>query len=352
MQGLDRRYSYYVLYASFGDKWCILSYLESHLSLYPDSRILASDIDRHLVGVFLSSETIQQRFIFVDRQLLTHFSSLFNPSGASSAPLADPGISTGLKLTVSSFFMKHGLPPASIRHLHVVKYPYFNDLINLHGVSYGTLLKTILYLPNGTRPAVPSQYSEADYRELEQLLGRFSRRQADVSTSAILFNAINFSHSSLSSRQISLILQLLVSQGFTVLLNLSQATPELSRVLLEVAADYDCVQPITIPGRLLALVSDHVTAVIGVLGGAMNIAVQFSHSHVLSLQTPALWAGCSEDELLGPWGKERIWEWIDQDWPCLRPGRIVRNVFIGDPELLSHENLSFVIGEFMASIQP
>ena len=101
----------------------------------------------------------------------------------------------------------------------------------------------------------------------------------------------------------------------------------------------------------MALVYNNVDAVVGVLGGAMNVAVQFSKAHILSLQTPAIFTGCSEDELYREWGKENYWKWVDQDWPCMHPGRVLENRFIGNPKLLSDETLASEILCFLAMIQ-
>jgi hypothetical protein len=222
-------------------------------------------------------------------------------------------------MIVTSFFLDHGLPPGAFRHLHIVYYPYFNELSGLHGVSYATLLKVLLYLPAATKSSLPAYYSEHDYLAAKGISRSSSLNASSPLLPAVLFNVVNFSQVPLATAQICLLTSLLEDHGYRVLLNVTQSA-DFEELTSLVASNHREAVFVSVPPTLLALVCDKVHAVIGVLGGAMNVAVQFSGSHVLSLQTPAMFTGCSEDELLGEWGKEKIWEWVDQDWPCLHPG--------------------------------
>ena len=53
LQELDRRLNYFLLHASFGDKWFILSLLPAHFENYPTSRVIAGTKDRELVELFV-----------------------------------------------------------------------------------------------------------------------------------------------------------------------------------------------------------------------------------------------------------------------------------------------------------
>lgn len=347
---LDKEKNYFLLHASYGDKWCILSFLGEHFKLYPNSYVITCHSDRELIRIFFGVATTDTRFIFISQNDLDTLSGYFRPVSLTTVPLADMWYTDGCKMTVTPFFVDHGLPPGTIRHLHVVYYPYFNELYNLHGVSYATLMKLILYLPAAARPSPPVFYSAQDYRAAKAIVNEIpasvtSRRHAP----AVLFNAVNFSQASLSLSQISLLSSALEDNGYRVLLNVSQSADSEEFASL-VATRHPEAVLVSIPPTLLALVCDNVHAVIGVLGGAMNVAVQFSRSHVLSLQTPAMFTGCSEDELLGEWGKENIWTWVDQDWPCLHPGRVVVNTFIGDPSVLSDESLAHALHSFLIQL--
>jgi hypothetical protein len=343
---LSREKNYFLLHASYGDKWNVLSFLEEHFSIYPNSLVVARHQDRELIQIFLGQDRTAERFIFIDQDLLNHLSSYFRPVSMLSMPLADTWCTEGCKHTITPYFINHGLPPSSFRHLHLVYYPYFNELYNLHGVSYGKLLRLILYLPATSKSRQPSFYSDQDVRSAEAISRCANSNSSSPFLPAVLFNVVNFSQAPLSTTQISLVTSTLEKNGYRVLLNVTQSASSEELETL-VASHHSESVLVSIPPTLLALVCENVHAVIGVLGGAMNVAVQFSSAHVLSLQTPSVGTGCSEDELLGEWGKERIWEWVDQDWPCLHPGRVVVNKFIGDPTTITVKTLSETVQSFL-----
>lgn len=346
---LNKDKNYFLLHASYGDKWLILSFLPEHFNLYPNSFVIACHQDRGLIEIFLGPSITADRFIFIDQEHLNNLSSFFRPVSMISMPLADIWYTEGCKMVVTSFFLSRGLPPGSIRHLHLVHYPYFNELYSLHGVSYGTLLKVLLYLPASAKSCPPTYYSQQDYQAAKVISCSSSSSSASPLLPAVLFNVVNFSAMPLAAAQISLLTSMLEKHGYRVLLNVSQSDGSEELSSLVVAQHRETVL-VSVPPTLLALVCDNVHAVIGVLGGAMNVAVQFSGSNVLSLQTPAIFTGCSEDEFLGEWGKENIWEWADQDWPCLHPGRVVENKFIGDPEILGDADLVDAVKPFLEKI--
>lgn len=345
---LDKDKNYFVLHASYGDKWCILSLIPEHLRIYKSSIIIASYQDRELVELFLGAELTASKFIFIYGQALQKLSYYFCPVSMLAAPLADTWYVEGCKHTVTSFFIEHGLPPGTIRHLHFVYYPYFNDLHNIHGVSYGKLLKTILYLPAASQPSIPSHYGEDDSQHAQAISA--SCRSGSVSSDlpAILLNVVNFSHAPLDSDQVSLIINTVEANGYRVLINTTQGGNAVDSQS-PYSAHQNSVE-VEIPARLMALVCNNVKAVIGVLGGAMNVAVQFSGTHVLSLQTPSLGTGCPDDELYGEWGEDKYWEWVDKDWPCLFPGRVVLNKYIDDPKTLNNDALREVIQSFLQKL--
>lgn len=320
----------------------------SHFRFYQNSFVIACHEDRELIEVFLGKAIIDERLFFIDRESLNHLSGFFRPVGMLSTPLADTWLGADGTLTVTPSFLVHGLPSGTIRHLHIVRYPYFSDLFCLHGVSYGSLLRTVLYLPATAKPCFPAYYRSRDY-VMASAIAKSCNYAGFLSSSspAFLFNVVNFSHASLSASQISLLISVLEAGGYRVLLNVSQSDG-LEELEAAVAARHHDAVFVSVPPELLALVCDSVFAVIGVLGGGMNVAVQFSHSHVLSLQTPAMFMGCSEYELLGEWGNERIWEFYDRDWPCLREERIVQNKWIGDPLALSDEQLRDTMTDFLS----
>jgi hypothetical protein len=71
---------------------------------------------------------------------------------------------------------------------------------------------------------------------------------------------------------------------------------------------------------------------------------------LLSLQTPALGTGCAEEDLFAGKAKRNLWKLADQDWPCLHPGRIMQNEYVGDPAVLSCEKLAATIKVFLQEV--
>jgi hypothetical protein len=346
---IDRQLNYFVLHASFGDKWFILSLIQAHLDLYGTSRVIAAASDRPLVELFVGPEVASKRFIFVEEATLSRLSSFFRPPSKVSTQIADSWFRPGCMHTITPFLVENGLPPGTIRHLHLCYYPYFNELFNLHAVSYLTLLKTLLYLPFSTKPMMPRFYIEEEYQTAEEIVRSSRATERSEPSPVLLFNVVAFSHAALDLKHVWDVVSIAESAGFRVLVNAAQSKDE--RGIHEVVSRSRCSEVVSVPPRLLALVSERVYCVIGTLGGAMSIAAQFSRSHLLSLQTPALGIGCSEDDLFAGKAKERLWQWADKDWPCLHPGRIMENRYVGDPSLLTLEDLQQIIEPFLAKVK-
>jgi hypothetical protein len=342
----DRQLNYFVLHASFGDKWFILSLIQAHLDYYPASRVIAAATDRGIVELFVGKEVAAEKFIFIEQATLNRLSSYFRPISKVSTQIADSWFAPGCLHTITPYLLQNGLPAGTIRHLHLCYYPYFNELFNLHAVGYITLLRNLLYLPFSAKPAMPRFYTKEDFQVVEEVANPASASKEP--RPALLFNVVSFSHAALSLEHVSTVVSVAESMGFRVLVNAaqSQILPDLHSVLS--AHRHSTV--VSVPPRLVALVSDKVCGVIGALGGAMSIAAQFSRSHLLSLQTPALGTGCAEEDLFAGKAKRNLWKLADQDWPCLHPGRIMQNVYVGDPAVLPCEKLAATTRAFLQEV--
>jgi len=341
LKELNKSLNYFILSASFADKWFILSFLKQHLLLYKSSKIISHAKDIKIIKLFIPENLIEERFIFFGEKELDSLGQFFRPISKVSTQIADSWYTEGCEHTITPFLIKNGLPPGTIRHLHEVYYPYFNELACVHGVSRGILIRTILYLPSSAQSQQSLRYSNEDFKNAFEIIGQINNKTDPF----ILFNIVNFSHVEFSMKRIKEISCLLSKKKFTVLLNIAES--KLTAYEKKELGDIPGAILIAIPGNLLALVSSKAFAVIGVLGGAMNIAAQFSDAHLLSFQTPARGIGVPEEELLGKWGKERMWEWWDQDWPCISKGRVIINKFVGDPEALQIQELESIINNFI-----
>jgi hypothetical protein len=213
-----------------------------------------------------------------------------------------------------------------------------------------TLQKAILYLPFSSKPQQPTFYRKEDYEELGRIIQSSSEPSETKNLPFILFNAVNFSHQPLALSQISLACTLFESAGYRVIINSAQSKQRAD--FLALTCNRKSLSVVDVPPRMLALVCNAAYAVAGVLGGAMSIAACFSSAHILSLQSMALGIGCEDDDLYADRGKGNLWHWHNQDWPCLRPGRVMANEYIGDTKSLSDESLRKLIESFLIKIQP
>jgi hypothetical protein len=337
------------LHASFGDKWFILSLLPAHFEKYPTSRVIAGTKDKELIELFVGETCLRERFIFIDEATLNQISGKFRPISPVSSQIIDSWSAPDCLHTITPYLLKNGLPPGTIRHLHLCYYPYFNELILLHAVGYTTLQKTILYLPFSTKPQQPTFYRKEDYEELDRIIGSSSDPSETKNLPFILFNVVNFSHKPLALFQISLACALFEAAGYRVIINSAQSKQRDD--FLALTCNRKSLSVVDVPPRMLALVSNAAYAVAGVLGGAMSITACFSSTHTLSLQSTALGTGCEDDGLYADRGKGNLWLWHDQDWPCLHPGRVMANEYIGDPESLSDALLRQLIDSFIVKIR-
>jgi hypothetical protein len=212
-----------------------------------------------------------------------------------------------------------------------------------------TLVKTMLYLPSSASPRQPTFYRKEDYGALDRIIEPSSVPLKTKNLPFILFNAVNISHQPLGLFQISLVCALFESAGFRVIINSAQSKQRAD--FLALTCNRKNLSVVDVPPRTLALVCNAAYAVVGVLGGAMSIAVQFSSAHILSLQSQALGTGVEDEDLYADRGKGNLWLWADQDWPCLHPGRVMANEYIGDPESLSDESLRQLIDSFIVKIR-
>lgn len=347
LKNLDYSLNYYVLNASFADKWLILSYLPEHLDRYPSSRVIALHNDAPLISLFIKQDDINFRIIFIDTIDFQGLSEYFHSASLLSLPLAGGGYVADCGLNVTQYFIKNGFPESTIRHLHIINYPYFNELYSIHGVSYGILLKLLLYLPAESMPLTCLNYSDIDHRQSFALSSGTKDEYSRMPS--FLLNVVNLSQLPLAQQQISHIVRLLESFEYRVLLNTAQSGDETK--FRAIVADSTYSSTINIPSRLLGLVSDRCVGVIGVLGGGMNISCQFSKSHILSLQTPSRYSGVAINKELGDWGMENYWRGIDRDWKCLFSGRIVENHVIGEPNAFPLEKLELIVRSFIAKIE-
>lgn len=345
-KALPSNSNYFILSCSYGDKWCILSFIHNHFDLYGNSMVLASRDDRRLVEIFVGPKCSSERFVYLESSEIIKLSSLFRPISKNTSQLADAFSLPELKHTLQPYFQKYGLPPGTLRPLHFIYYPYMADLHNVHGVSYGTLMKTILYLPSTSQSREPSFYSSEDINEARALLS--DENMPKTEKRFILINAVNFSQQSLEIEQIHLLANRVQQYGYAAFVNVAMS-PELDPYrVLEYSGQF--MRIVRIPSHLMALICAQAYAVIGALGGAMNIAVQFSDANVLSLQTNNIGHGISDDHLLGRWSRERIWQPFEEEWPRLPKTRITRNIFVGEPRNLANSSLLEILDTFMRSL--
>lgn len=340
--GLDRSFSYFILVASLGDKWKILSYLPALLKLQSSVKILASEDDANLIRIFLGIERMSRSVVFMDQNKLISLSSKITPiSIYSTGVIVDPG-----RLIQGKLIQQFGFPLNSIRHLHVVKYSYFAELFHVYGVSYGTLLKMIMYLPSSARPCNAEFYSEEDIEVVNKIIDNSFNHQ---SSGFVLFNIVNFSHEPLSLHQIKIVVHAFESCNFQVLINATDY-PDME-ALEDLLPGFSYSKIIFVPKHLLSLLSERAAGVFGVIGGAMNVAVQFTKTHCLSLGTAGLGFKLSWKEAHGGRYPDNVWSLYNEDWPCLVAGRVVENIDCEDIKNVKDEQLENIVMNFSVRIK-
>lgn len=336
-------YANFLFLASFGDKWCIASFLPNLLERQANVRILAEENDRELLRIFLGREVVTARVKFVSSARLRQLYNLFSPHSVDTQPLKI----VGRQLDQTYAVLKNGFPSNRIRPLHLVQYPYFSDLMLHHGVSYGTLLRMMLYLPPEAVACAPKDYTREDHNQVQSLF--CPQVKGVVTRPVVLVNVVNFSHEPLSLLQIGVLADYFVGQGFEVYLNTTlHPRPEL---FCDLAKLHQGVYPIEIPGHLLALASELAHAVIGVIGGAINVALQFSTAHILSFYTPGKFLSLeSEVSIRKNSGNVTVLEQYNEDWLCVIPDRVVRETYVGNPEALPECELRKIAKDFAEAI--
>lgn len=336
--------AYFLFYASFGDKWLIASFLESFFDAYPKVRIVASELDREFLRIFVGSQRLGANFIFLSQETIVKFSDNIIPGSA----ITDPIFINPKSQSQTDDLLLQGFPPGILRHMHLVKYPYFSDLLLEHGVSYAALQKMILYLPSAVKSKRPAHFCDSDFVLVEEIFP-FSSRKND--NKIVLFNIYNITHLGLTYEQIEKILRIFESREIEVCVNVTNY-PFQDRIK-NIIAPFSGVYLVEIPGHVYSLFSQRVDGVFGVMGGAMNATVQFSDTHCLSLHASSesfkknfytIFGGKFSDS------KENVWKYYDQDWPSLFPDRFIENIDIGNPSDFPDEELTQLVFRFCDEI--
>lgn len=339
---LDPSFSYFLLQASFGDKWMILSYMPEFLIHQPKARLVASLSDKDLIRIFIGEKELTRAVVFLDSKKIDEISSIITPISASSNQLW----LDFTQLTQTDAVKLLGFPENKIRHLHIVKYPYFSDLHIVYGVPYALLLRMLLYLPISATANQPKYYTEYDKLLVRNIL---SDGLDVINIRTILLNIVNFSHLPLSLDQIRVISDEFTKKNFFVLVN---ATQHPERELIEVmfARNYN-VKVIDVPGYLLALLCDEVDAVFGVMGGATCVSMYFSRSHSLSLFTDAVGWRLDMKNVYGGKYFDNTWKVDEEAWPFRHYGRVALDIEVGNPANLTDERLRDIVSDYIDKLK-
>lgn len=336
-------YANFLFYASFGDKWCILSFVPELLKRHANARLLAEEKDRELLRIFLGPALVITRVKFVSPARLLRLVKLVGTDSIDVQPVKVP---RRLTLDLTYAVLKTGFPINRIRPFHIVQYPYFSDLILHHCVTYGTLLRTMLYLPPEVVACQPTHYTSEDHAQVEALF--LTSDAGRAARPAVLIHVVNFSHESLSHEQFAAMIDVLLGQGFSVFLNITlHPAPEPFREMARLRPE---VYPIEIPGHLLALACGRARLVIGVVGGAINVALQYSKTHLLVLFTPG--KGLTPDfhtRTRPVIEAGRFLTSMYADWPCEQPGRVIKEVYMENPLIFSTGELCRILSNFLVA---
>lgn len=339
--GLDPEFSYFILQASFGDKWYILSYFPELLHFQKKVKIIASTSDKQLIRIFIGEEQLERSIIFWEASKIEELSSRMSPLSEETDQLwVDLN-----QLVQTNAVIEKGFPPNSVRHLHIVKYPYFSDLHLVHGVPYDTLLKMLLYLPGSSRPVQPIHYKPEDVEQANAILAPFRNHGP---CKIVIFNVVNISHLPLSFEQIELIIKEFEQYEIRVLLNLTGHSD--GQNLKDLLSDFKWADFILIPGHLMAMIFEQVNGVFGVMGGAMTVSVYFSRCHVLSLHSDAVGFNLTTSNVYAGKYADNLWKIEEETRPFLFEGRSVENIEVGNPKDIDINYLKQIVSCFANEI--
>jgi hypothetical protein len=165
---------------------------------------------------------------------------------------------------------------------------------------------------------------------------------------SILFNVYNISHYGFDANQISAIVNRFDFHNIQVVMNVTghPSPEEIERILDSSKMSVT----VTVPRHLLALFSEKMTGIVGIIGGAMNVAVQYSTSHILTFYTNGVGYDLPLNKLFGGHHSDNIWLHYDKDWPCFTDDRVIKFTDCSKLSQLEERHLSQIIDDFVADI--
>ena len=265
--GLTLDNSYYLLNASFGDRWFIASML-GHLFDHDDKAyVIAVNADKELLRIFLGERVSRVSFINQDLANQIHRACKADPN--SYMPSAGSGMAARV-------FPQRGC----IRSLHVVDYPYFVELNVSRYVRHLNLLRTIMHIPEGAMMAMPPFLDSVDEECAEAMLSDAGL----LNCKSAIINPVHFTHRALSLETYIGVCDLLRCRGYKVAFNVAQSSDSGMASNLKNGTDASII---SLPGHLIKSIFDKVSLCVGPIGGAMSIANGFSACNVFSIYTPA-----------------------------------------------------------------
>lgn len=345
---LDTNKNYFLFTGSFGDRLFTAPYLLAHLDMYPSSQIIAIKEDKEILDRFTNPNKHKGRILYLS---LFDFQSLHNRiklSPSLNYPIDIDDTPSWLLPRISISCTK-GLKTGQVRSLHLADYPYFSDLVEMHGVSHHVFTKTILYLPPSAQAVTYPRYNFLDKRRVEEILGQHKHDQCIRGN--VLINSICHSQISFSSDQIKNIARIFAEMKYAVYINISGAKDKEN---YEYHLEEENIFSFDAPGFLLPLICDLSEIVCGCNSGAMAIAQLYSCSNILNFYSRGvekLGKAEKKDLLGGNFFENNIDHVRDhKDWADPSIKRKISKIWIENPHDISLSETKEIIKDFIESI--
>ena len=228
-----------------------------------------------------------------------------------------------------------------LRHTRIINlnfYPYFSVLRKTYDINPIVLIKSMLYLPSDTKATWPRFFSTNDMVEVDNLLSFQCKRP-----NTILYNPVNHTHYGLSIDQQHELVREIIAHDVCLLINSAESSSV--RWLPDDIIESGRVHEKEISAHLLPLTCSRVDGCVGIIGGAMSVALHFSLTDLLIIETKSVYGSYAGP---GKYSALDHWKRFDLDYNCMPDSRYVAHYYHDDPRSSSIDSLKKQVNKFLS----
>ena len=250
----------YLFVGSYGDLYDIASFLTSILTLNPDILIVADYSYYDLLRVFLGNRLLDDFVIFssnISLQRKRQIYSLHTNQSTSTLTTC-----SGIKV-YSSIMADHRAVRNSFNHDHIDKVTVYNSIFSTSHMC---------------SPCLPSFFTPEDYLLVDTSL--FSIREKMTSMPSILFTVNTNTHYNFTDDQVLFIVKRFQESSVLPVLNLHGLTDSQVEIFSSICPS------LSLQGHLMSILIQMFDCISGTMGGALNVAHDFTTTNIVSVLTP------------------------------------------------------------------